>query len=135
MDDPSKQAALEALRGVFDPCSVACNVPMDIVEMGLVRDVAFDADRSCTVTLVLTAITCFQVPHIEEAIEKAIRHADLARTVEVIIDHDQLWSPEMMAERAHRRVDGIRQASRRNTGARPRQWKDEVDLEIGQSSG
>jgi metal-sulfur cluster biosynthetic enzyme len=128
MTDPSKQAVLDALRGVHDPCSIACNVPMDIVEMGLVRDVACDADRACKVTLVLTAITCFQVPLIEEAIEQAILAAGLARTVEVIIDHDQLWSPEMMAERTRMRVDLIRRTSRRNTDARPQQWKDEVDL-------
>jgi metal-sulfur cluster biosynthetic enzyme len=130
MTSSKNDELLGALRKVFDPCSIACNVPMDIVEMGLVKQSHVDEDGAAHVKLVLTSITCFQVPTLKEAIQDSVRESGVSETVVVTVDHDELWGPELMLADARSRVDKRRQESRSLTGARPRQWQDETGAEV-----
>ena len=126
MTNNQNDALLGALREVFDPCSIACNVPMNIVEMGLVKDHHIDDLGIAHVDLVLTSITCFQIPNIKQAIQDSVRESGASKTVVVTVDHSDLWGPELMHPNTRKRVDERRHASRVVTGVRPQQWKEEL---------
>jgi metal-sulfur cluster biosynthetic enzyme len=113
-----------ALRSVHDPCSVASNMPLNVLDMGLVRDWRLAA-RRLDVRLVLTSVACFHVSAIVAAIEQQLGTLDGIDSVTVTIDHGTLWGPELMSDRAREAVARRRRRTLELTGARPQQWREQ----------
>jgi metal-sulfur cluster biosynthetic enzyme len=90
--------AWTALERIFDPCSVATRSPLNIVEMGLVREVEVDDDRNLRVSICPTSPSCMLMASITEGAEKELRAIDGVAGVEVRIDADFFWTPEAMTE-------------------------------------
>jgi metal-sulfur cluster biosynthetic enzyme len=114
----------EALRRVHDPCSVASNLPLNVLDMGLVRDWRL-AGGEVRVELVLTSVACFHVSAIVAAIEQQLGALDGVDSVTVTIDHGALWGPELMSGSAREQVARRRARTLELTGARPQQWREE----------
>jgi metal-sulfur cluster biosynthetic enzyme len=85
-----------ALRRVVDPCSIATGVPIDLIDMGLVREVTV-RDGAVSVTLQLTSPFCLQIGQITEQIQHTVAAATGIAAVTVEIDHHAEWMPEYMA--------------------------------------
>jgi metal-sulfur cluster biosynthetic enzyme len=85
---------MEALREVEDP-----ELGMDIVELGLLYDVAID-DLKVTVTHSLTSMGCPAGPMIQEGIYEAVQSVPGVEAVEVELTWDPPWTPELMSEDA-----------------------------------
>jgi metal-sulfur cluster biosynthetic enzyme len=99
-------AVRDALRAVVDPCSIATGVPIDIVDMGLVRSVEV-RDGAAVVGLRLTHPFCMQAANIADAIRVAVRDgAGLEATVEIDVGDE--WWPTMMAPEARERLRRVR---------------------------
>jgi metal-sulfur cluster biosynthetic enzyme len=81
---------LRALTGVIDP-----EVGLDIVTMGLIRDVFIEGDRA-TVVMTLTTRGCPMAGALIQEIESAVEQAGLTPWVEVTFE--PAWSPEHMSE-------------------------------------
>lgn len=102
----SMSTVLAGLGRVVDPCSIATGVPIDIIDMGLVRGI--DIDRGhVTVTLQLTSPICWQVANILEAVESNMKLAG-ATEVTCVVDPASEWLPDMIAERSRARLRDIR---------------------------
>jgi metal-sulfur cluster biosynthetic enzyme len=85
---------MEALREVEDP-----ELGMDIVELGLLYDVAVD-DSKVVVTHSLTSMGCPAGPMIQEGIYEAVQSVPGVEAVEVELTWDPPWTPELMSEDA-----------------------------------
>lgn len=94
-----------ALRQIIDPCSAASASPMNLVEMGLVREVTFSEDDSrVDIHLRLTSPQCLMIAYMTKAARGLITQIAGVTQVEVHADHGLDWSPSMIEEAAqHRR--------------------------------
>jgi metal-sulfur cluster biosynthetic enzyme len=118
------EAAVEAVRSaineVIDPCSVAANRPMGIVEMGLVEDIVID-DGDLTVSLRLTSPSCMMVGVLTQHIRETASQVQGVETVAVKFDRGLDWSPDLiqleMVDARHRRLGLVVDAQPAGAGA------------------
>ena len=120
---PSREEVMEALREVEDP-----ELGMDIVELGLLYDVAID-DSKVTVVHSLTSMGCPAGPMIQEGIYEAAQRVPGVEEVEVELTWEPPWTPEKMSDDAKSSSASARPTRREKqvpgTGtwpARPRPW-------------
>lgn len=88
---PGPEAILESLKQVYDP-----EIPVDIVNLGLVYDVAVDGGR-VTVTMTMTSPGCPVGDFLAQEVERVIRALGDVETVRVQLVWDPPWSPEKMS--------------------------------------
>jgi metal-sulfur cluster biosynthetic enzyme len=91
---PTREEVMDALREVEDP-----ELGMDIVELGLLYDVAID-DSKVVVTHSLTSMGCPAGPMIQEGLYEAVQSVPGVEAVEVELTWDPPWTPELMSEDA-----------------------------------
>jgi metal-sulfur cluster biosynthetic enzyme len=119
--DSLRAAVDEALRRVHDPCSIAAGVPIDVVDMGLVKGLTFD-DGLLGVTLGVTSISCRMVAQIADAAQAELSAIDGIRRVDISIDTTTTWTEADMAEAARARL--TRRRANARLLVRPQQWRD-----------
>jgi metal-sulfur cluster biosynthetic enzyme len=95
---PSRDAMLEALRAVPEPCSIAMRAPLDICEMGLVEGIAVDGGH-VRVELVLTDPSCAHFGSMRRYISDALMEVEGVRSVEVMMSTSTLWTPDRVRRR------------------------------------
>ncbi len=84
---------LEALRSVIDP-----EIGLNIVELGLIRNLEFDEDEKAKVTMILTTPFC---PYGPQLIQQVKLTADSVTGGGSIVEMGtELWDPSMMEEGA-----------------------------------
>lgn len=89
----------DALETVIDP-----EVGINIVDLGLVYDVAVSAER-VTVSMTLTSPACPMGNHLAEESREAIREKVPASVeVEVKLVWDPPWNPEKMSDKAKKQL-------------------------------
>lgn len=89
-DDEQKELALNGLRQVVDP-----EIGLNVVELGLVRDLQFYDDRAHLV-MIMTTPFCPYAPQLLETSRRAVQDAvSLPTTIEVGME---MWDPSMAEE-------------------------------------
>jgi metal-sulfur cluster biosynthetic enzyme len=91
---PSREEVFDALRVVEDP-----ELGMDIVELGLLYDVAVDGPK-VHVDYTLTSLGCPVGPMIEQQIRETVAEMPGVEEVEAELTWDPPWSPEKMSDDA-----------------------------------
>lgn len=92
----TKETVLEALKRVYDP-----EIPVDIVNLGLVYEVAIDA-RRVRVKMTTTSPGCPVGDFIAAEVERALRKIEGVEGVGVDLVWDPPWSPELMSAEARK---------------------------------
>lgn len=87
-----------ALRTVIDP-----ELGHNIVDLGLIYDVAVDADGVVAVVMTTTTRFCPATGFIREAVEACIGGVPGVRAVSVELTYDPPWGAERMAPEIARR--------------------------------
>ncbi len=86
----------QALKSVYDP-----EIPVDIVELGLVYDVAIEkASGTVRVTMTLTAPGCGMGPVLVSDVKYRIGKVPNVKSVDVELVFDPPWSRERMSDEA-----------------------------------
>lgn len=86
----------QALKTVYDP-----EIPVDIVELGLVYDVAVDqASGTVHILMTLTAPGCGMGPVLVSDVQYRLAKVPHVRAVEVELVFDPPWSRERMSDEA-----------------------------------
>lgn len=87
------------LDQILDPCSVAMRDPMGLMEMGLVDDIALDANGRVTINMCLTDTACVHFNGITAYINDAL--ISLPGVSEVCVGHtsDTIWTDERIRRR------------------------------------
>ena len=83
----------EALKEVFDP-----EIPVNVVDLGLIYDVQVDEHNDVHVQMTLTAAGCGMGPYIAQQAEWAIAEVEGVENVEVEMVFDPPWNPELITE-------------------------------------
>ena len=91
---PTREEVIEALRVVEDP-----ELGMDIVELGLLYDVAVDGSK-VHVTYSLTSMGCPVGPYIAEQIDLAVKAVEGVDEVESDLVWSPPWGPDRMSDDA-----------------------------------
>ena len=79
------------LRQVFDP-----EIPVNIVDLGLVYDVAVDGD-TCNITMTLTSQMCPEARTIPEVVKRRVTDIDGVEGCNVEIVWEPQWSPQLIS--------------------------------------
>lgn len=82
---------VEAMHSVYDP-----EIPIDIVNLGLIYGLAFDADGALVVSMTLTSAACPLTDLIEEDIAAALD--GIVESVRVNWVWMPPWTPELITE-------------------------------------
>jgi len=90
-----EQKIIEALKSVFDP-----EIPVDIYELGLIYDISLDEESNATITMTLTAPSCFAAEQIPVDVENRVKEIDGIGNVKVVVSFDPPWTQDMMSEEA-----------------------------------
>jgi FeS assembly SUF system protein len=92
---PSDEQVREALKQVIDP-----EIGINIVDLGLVYDVAVGEEGKVDVTMTLTSPGCPLGPVIHAQVNSAVGDLDGVTDIAVNIVWSPPWRPEMMSEDA-----------------------------------
>lgn len=91
----TREAVFEALKNVYDP-----EIPINVVDLGLVYDVQINDGGSVYVQMTLTAPGCGMGPFIGQQAEWAVQDIDGVEDVQVEMVFDPPWSPDRISEEA-----------------------------------
>ncbi|HVD86496.1 MAG TPA: metal-sulfur cluster assembly factor [Solirubrobacterales bacterium] len=112
-----------AIALVDDPCSIAAKAPLNVFELGLVRDWSVDPDGDVEVVLSPTSPSCVLIGSIMEGVEKRVGRVPGVRSVKVELDGETFWTPELMSETGRRKLANRHQESMKRVPVRPREWQ------------
>ena len=89
------EAVVEALKSIYDP-----EIPVDIYELGLIYDVAVDADGDAVVTMTLTTPNCPVAESMPGEVEMRVLSVPGIRDAEVKLVWEPAWDPSKMSDEA-----------------------------------
>lgn len=84
-----------ALKTVYDP-----EIPADIYELGLIYDIAIDAESGVTITMTLTAPACPVAGEMPKWVENAVNAVPGVSSTTVNMTFDPPWDMSRMSEEA-----------------------------------
>lgn len=87
--------ATEALRTVFDP-----EIPVNILEVGLIYGITVDPAGSVAVRMTLTSPNCPSAAELPAEVEAKVKAIPGVTAVKVDVVFDPPWEPCMMSEAA-----------------------------------
>ena len=85
----------DALRTVYDP-----EIPVNIMELGLVYEIKIEEGGKVKITMTLTAPACPVAGEIIMEVESKVRAIDGITDVHVHLTFDPPWAKDMMTEEA-----------------------------------
>jgi metal-sulfur cluster biosynthetic enzyme len=112
-----------ALDQVCDPCSIAANAPLSIVDMGLVRGWKMDDEGNLVVTMCVTSPSCTMGAHMVRAAEAELAKIAGVKKACVEIDPAVFWTPVAMTDAGRTHLERRRQASLERSPVVPQQWR------------
>jgi metal-sulfur cluster biosynthetic enzyme len=99
----TQEEVMSRLQEITDPCSAATNVPLSIVEMGMVESVEF-ASGNVLIALRMTSPLCHALPYFQMEIERVLGRTPGIGTVTCTFDHGANWQPGHMTVGARRKL-------------------------------
>jgi FeS assembly SUF system protein len=90
-----KPAILDAIRTVFDP-----EIPVNILELGLIYDVVVDASGAAGIRMTLTAPGCPAAQSLPVEVARKVKAVDGVSDAKVDVVWDPPWTKDRMSEAA-----------------------------------
>jgi len=100
---PTTEDVYKELKQVFDP-----EIPVNIVDLGLVYDVKLDDVGACTITMTLTSQSCPEARTIPEVMKRRVNAIPGVSGTQIAIVWEPAWSPQKISEEG-RKMLGIDQ--------------------------
>ncbi|MCY2958785.1 MAG: iron-sulfur cluster assembly protein [Planctomycetota bacterium] len=100
---PTTEDVYKELKQVFDP-----EIPVNIVDLGLVYDVKVDDAGACTITMTLTSQSCPEARTIPEVMKRRVNALPGVSGTQIQIVWEPAWSPQKISEEG-RKMLGIDQ--------------------------
>jgi FeS assembly SUF system protein len=86
---------IAAISTVFDP-----EIPVNIYELGLIYDIAIDAEKNATIRMTLTSPGCPVAGTLPGEVERKVEAVDEVKKATVELVWEPPWGREMMSESA-----------------------------------
>ena len=112
MTPTTQEDVISRLNVVIDPCSAATNVPLSIVEMGMVENIEVEAGQ-VVVALRMTSPLCHALPYFQMEVERVLAGIPGIGGVKCTFDHGGNWQPENMTPGARQKLADRREFVRR----------------------
>ena len=93
--EPLRNDIIAALKTVYDP-----EIPSDIYELGLIYDIAIDAERNVAITMTLTAPGCPVAGEMPKWVENAVNAVPGVSNTSVVMTFDPPWDMSRMSDEA-----------------------------------
>ena len=90
-----RESVIEVLRSVFDP-----EIPVNIVEVGLIYDIDVDPAGGVAVRMTLTSPMCPVAESLPPEVEQKVRQIPGVAHAAVDLTWEPIWTPSMMSEAA-----------------------------------
>lgn len=113
-----------ALEGVFDPCSVQANAPLNVLNMGLITGIDIRDGGMVGIKLRPTSPWCTMIGSIMAGVEETLRALEGVTDVTVEIDRSSTWSEDDLTQEGRLILTGARDRSRAAYPVRRQQWKE-----------
>ena len=98
-ENPLRQPIRDALATVFDP-----EVPVNIVDFGLVYGIEISDDNHVKITMSLTSPSCPAAKEIPVECETKVKSVDGVKDVDISIVWDPPWGPEMISPEGRKKL-------------------------------
>jgi metal-sulfur cluster biosynthetic enzyme len=95
----SPQTIQEALKLIKDP-----EMGINIVDLGLIKDITVGADKDVKVTMLLTWPLCPYVDVLIYEIRRQIKTIEDTAEIRITIDSDTVWHPDMITEQGKKQL-------------------------------
>jgi FeS assembly SUF system protein len=95
----TRERLYEALRKCYDP-----EIPVNIVDLGLIYDVQHDAEGNVAVKMTLTTQGCPSALAIPEQVKQQIAAIPEVRDVNVEVVWEPAWNPSMISAAARQQL-------------------------------
>jgi metal-sulfur cluster biosynthetic enzyme len=119
VNDDVSQLVRGVVADIVDPCSLSTGVPMNLLEMGMLKG-AVVSDGVLTVQLIVTSPGCFYGPMFEQQVrERLIDQLGDRLRIEVTISVDEDWTESDIDPRARARLAAARAARHHHGVGRP----------------
>ena len=92
---PIKERVINAIKTVFDP-----ELPVNIYDLGLIYDIAIDADQQVEINMTLTSPACPVAGSLVKQVEDRIAVLPGVKAAKVKLVWDPPWGKERMTEEA-----------------------------------
>ena len=112
---PTEEDVRACLSEIIDPCSVGTGLPLNILEMGLLKDIDIQ-DGHVAVRLRLTTPMCMLFPHFLDEAQSKVGALPDVESVTCETDAGFDWGPEMMSVVAKSRLQELRESWDRKIG-------------------
>jgi len=89
----TEELVFEALKDVYDP-----EIPVNVVDLGLIYGVKVDENNKVFVTMTLTAPGCPMASMVEEDAREKIMSGTGAKDAEIEMVFDPPWTPELISD-------------------------------------
>ena len=99
-DAPLRDRIIEAMRTVYDP-----EIPVNIYDLGLIYELAVDANGRADIRMTLTAPGCPVAGSMPGQVECAVRAVEGVSDAHVELVWDPPWTQERMSEEARLLLD------------------------------
>jgi FeS assembly SUF system protein len=93
--EPLRNDIIAALKTVYDP-----EIPSDIYELGLIYDIAIDAERNVAIAMTLTAPGCPVAGEMPKWVENAVNAVPGVSNTTVTMTFDPPWDMSRMSDEA-----------------------------------
>ena len=114
---------LEGLEDVIDPCSVTAGAPLSVVDMGLINELAVDAQGVVRISMRATSAMCTMIASIMKLAEERLARVEGVARVEIKLCSGAIWTEADMTERGRQTLEARRERSRAEVAVRPHEWK------------
>jgi len=94
-----KDAVMEILKQCYDP-----EIPVNIVDLGLVYDIDIDTESNVNVTMTLTAQGCPMSAHINQDVTDKLEALDDVNSAYVDIVWEPRWNPSMISPEGRKQL-------------------------------
>jgi metal-sulfur cluster biosynthetic enzyme len=92
-----EQKVQDALRNIYDP-----EIPMNIIDLGLIYGMEWDASGGLTIRMTMTSAGCPVIDALTQEVATAARNASGLEKVQVEVVWEPPWGPERMTDFARR---------------------------------
>ncbi len=90
-----KQSIVDALKTCYDP-----EIPIDIYELGLIYDVAVDAEGQAKIKMTLTSPMCPVAEILPGEVQAKVASVEGVAGAEIDLVWEPPWEPRMMSDAA-----------------------------------
>jgi FeS assembly SUF system protein len=90
-----EQKVIGVLKSIYDP-----EIPVDVYELGLIYEIAFDDERNAKILMTLTSPNCPVAESLPKEVQDKVCGIDGITSAKVEITFEPTWNKDMMSEEA-----------------------------------